>query len=232
MQLVKKGKTKDVYALDNSNYLLKFKDDVTGEDGVFDPGANTVGLTIEGMGYASLEMSQFFFEKLKEVGISTHYVQANLEDQTMEVRPAKVFGQGLEVICRLKAVGSFYRRYGDYIEEGSDLDYYVEFTIKDDLRQDPLITQDALIQLNILTPNQYSQIVKLTQQITQIVAQELKSINCLLYDVKFEFGQLSGSEDIVLIDEISAGNMRVYQNNQAIQPLDLHQLLFPKNASI
>ena len=30
----------------------------------------------------------------------------------MEVLPAKVFGHGLEVICRLKATGSFIRRYG------------------------------------------------------------------------------------------------------------------------
>ena len=44
MKLVYKGKTKDVYELEDGNYLLQFKDDVTGENGVFDPGANTVGL--------------------------------------------------------------------------------------------------------------------------------------------------------------------------------------------
>ena len=47
-KLVYTGKTKNVYALDNGNYLLKFKDDCTGKDGVFDPGENSVGLTIEG----------------------------------------------------------------------------------------------------------------------------------------------------------------------------------------
>ena len=54
MELVYKGKTKDVYKLEDGNVLLKFKDDVTGEDGVFDPGANTVGLTIEGAGQSGL----------------------------------------------------------------------------------------------------------------------------------------------------------------------------------
>ena len=49
MELVYTGKTKNVYALDNGNYLLKFKDDCTGKDGVFDPGMNEVGLTIEGV---------------------------------------------------------------------------------------------------------------------------------------------------------------------------------------
>ena len=40
----------------------------------------------------------------------------------MEVLPAKVFGKGLEVICRLKATGSFIRRYGDYIADGTVLE--------------------------------------------------------------------------------------------------------------
>mgnify|MGYP002519517627 CR=1 FL=1 len=83
---------------------------------MFDPGENTVGLTIEGIGRANLETSIHYFELLKEAGIKTHYVAANLEDATMEVLPATVFGHGLEVICRLVATGSFIRRYGEYIE--------------------------------------------------------------------------------------------------------------------
>ncbi len=62
MKLINKGKTKDVYKLKDGNYLLKFKDDVTGENGVFDPGgANTVGLTIEGAGKSGLKLSKYFF---------------------------------------------------------------------------------------------------------------------------------------------------------------------------
>ena len=109
-KLIYTGKTKNVYALPNGNCLLKFKDDCTGKDGVFDPGENAVGLTIEGVGDVNLRMSIYFFEKINAAGIRTHYVSANLDDTTMEVLPAKVFGKGLEVICRYKAVGSFYRR--------------------------------------------------------------------------------------------------------------------------
>ena len=60
-KLVYTGKTKDVFALDNGNYLLKFKDDCTGKDGVFDPGENSVGLTIDGVGDVNLRMSVYFF---------------------------------------------------------------------------------------------------------------------------------------------------------------------------
>ena len=106
-KLVYTGKTKDVFALENGNYLLKFKDDCTGKDGVFDPGENSVGLTIDGVGDVNLRMSIYFFEKINAAGIKTHFVGADLKNTTMEVLPAKVFGHGLEVICRRKAVGSF-----------------------------------------------------------------------------------------------------------------------------
>ncbi|MGB3990135.1 MAG: phosphoribosylaminoimidazolesuccinocarboxamide synthase, partial [Acetivibrionales bacterium] len=74
MKLLYLGKTKDVYQLDNGNVLLKFKDDCTGAEGVFDPGANTVGLTIEGIGKANLQVTARYFEMLKEAGIKTHYI--------------------------------------------------------------------------------------------------------------------------------------------------------------
>ena len=127
MKKIYEGKTKDVYALDNGNVMLKFKDDCTGKDGVFDPGENSVGLTIEGIGKANLETSIHYFELLKKAGIKTHYVSANIDDATMEVLPGKVFGHGLEVIWRLVATGSFIRRYGEYIADGTPLEGgYVE----------------------------------------------------------------------------------------------------------
>ena len=188
MKHVYTGKTKDVYELANGNYLLKFKDDCTGKDGVFDPGENSVGLTIDGVGDVNLRMSIYFFEKVNAAGIKTHFVSADLENTTMEVLPGKVFGQGLEVICRHKAVGSFFRRYGQYIEEGADLPAYVETTFKNDALGDPLVTKDGLVALGVMTEQQYEDIKVMTQQITQIVADDLKEKGLVLYDIKFEFG--------------------------------------------
>ena len=175
MKLVYTGKTKNVYALDNGNYLLKFKDDCTGKDGVFDPGENSIGLTIEGVGDVNLRMSIYYFEKLNAAGVRTHYVSANLEDTTMEVLPAKVFGHGLEVICRKKAVGSFFRRYGEYVEEGADLDSYVEMTFKNDAKGDPLVTRDGLIELGIMTGEQYDAIKEMTKKITAVASTEIQA---------------------------------------------------------
>ena len=223
-KLVYKGKTKDVFELENGNYLLKFKDDVTGENGVFDPGANTVGLSISGVGKVNLEMTKLFFEELKKAGIKTHYINANLDDVTMEVLPAKVFGKGLEVICRKKAVGSFYRRYSDYIEEGATLNDYVEMTLKNDEKGDPLVTKDGLISLGIMDEKQYDDIKEMTQKITNIVSDKLSEKGLDLYDIKFEFGY--NGDEVILIDEIASGNMRVYKNDKYIDPMELSKLFF------
>ena len=225
MELMYTGKTKNVYALENGNCLLKFKDDCTGKDGVFDPGENSVGLTIEGVGDVNLRMSIYFFEKINAAGINTHYVSANLEDTTMEVKAAKVFGKGLEVICRYKAVGSFYRRYSDYCQLGQDLPAYVETTFKNDEKGDPLVTKDGLVDLGVMTAQQYDDLKTMTQQITKIVADDLKAKGLELYDIKFEFGY-DADGNVMLIDEIASGNMRVYKDGKYVDPMTLNKLFF------
>ena len=229
MNKIYQGKTKDVYALDNGNVLLKFKDDCTGKDGVFDPGENSVGLTIDGIGKANLQTSVYYFEMLKAAGIKTHYVSADIDNATMEVLNAECFGKelgggGLEVICRLVATGSFIRRYGEYIKDGTPLEGgYVECTFKNDEKGDPLVTGEGLVALKVMTAEMFESLKAQTLQITKIVADDLKSIGLDLWDIKFEFGYHNG--EVVLIDEIASGNMRVYKDGKIVDPIELTKLI-------
>ena len=229
MELIYKGKTKDVYSLENGNVLLKFKDDCTGKDGVFDPGENSVGLTIDGIGKANLETSVYYFEMLKKAGVKTHYVSADIENATMEVLPAECFGKelgggGLEVICRLVATGSFIRRYGEYIKDGTPLEGgYVECTFKNDAKGDPLVTGEGLVALKVMTPEMFESLKAQTLKITKVVADDLKTIGLDLWDIKFEFGYNNG--EVILIDEIASGNMRVYKGNEIVNPVELTKLI-------
>ena len=222
MQLLIKGKTKDVYDLGNGNYLLQLKDDATVDaDGNLDPGGNVVGASIEGLGQASLRLTKYYFEKINAAGIFTHYIDSDLSATTMTVRPASQFGgkAGIEVICRLKAVGSFLRRYGDYCTEGQDLDFYIEVSLKDNERGDPMITRDALNILGILTNAEYDDLKFRTKQITTIIRNDLADKGLTLYDIKLEFGRIN--DKVALIDEFSWGVMRVYKNGEWLQPLEL-----------
>ena len=224
---VYEGKTKDVYQLDNGNVMLKFKDDCTGKDGVFDPGENSVGLTIEGIGRANLETSVYYFELLKQAGVKTHYVSANLDECTMEVLPGKVFGKGLEVICRLVATGSFIRRYGAYIADGTKLEGgYVECTFKDDAKGDPLVTSEGLEALGVMSQEMFNSMKEQTLKITKVVADDLAKKGMELWDIKFEFGY--NNNEVILIDEIASGNMRVYKDGKIVDPMDLTKLILNK----
>ena len=224
MKKLYEGKTKDVFELENGNVLLKFKDDCTGKDGVFDPGENSVGLAIEGIGKANLKSSIYYFEMLKKAGIKTHYISADVENATMEVLPATDFGKGLEVICRLVATGSFIRRYGEYIEDGTVLDGgYVECTFKNDAKGDPLVTGEGLQALKVMDLKMFESMKEQTLKITKIVADDLKTIGCDLWDIKFEFGYNNG--EVILIDEIASGNMRVYKDGVKLDPVELTKLI-------
>jgi phosphoribosylaminoimidazole-succinocarboxamide synthase len=222
MNLIYQGKTKDVYELDGGNYLLRFKDDVTGENGAFDPGANTVGLSIKGMGNSNLKMTDYFFKKLNAAGIPTHYISADPEKGEMTVRPAKVFGKGVEVIVRFYATGSFIRRYGMYATEGASLPALVEFTLKDDGRNDPLVTRDTLDALGILVGEEHDAIKEMARDISRIISCDLEKKRLKLIDIKLEFGRVDGK--IALIDEVAAGNMRVYKDGVLLGPMELNNL--------
>lgn len=221
MENIYQGKTKDLLQDERGKTYFHFKDDMTGKDGQFDPGANQVGLTVEGSGKANVTVSKYFFELLEAKGIPTHFVEANIDENTMEIKQATVFGKGLEVICRFVAVGLFIRRYGLYAEAGMPLEGYVEFTLKDDDREDPLINKDALVILGILNEDEYETIKQLTRNISTVIKEDLATKGLSLYDIKLEFGRLAGSDEIVLIDEVSGGNMRVYKGTEYVDPLDI-----------
>jgi phosphoribosylaminoimidazole-succinocarboxamide synthase len=219
------GKTKDVYVLDDGNYLLKFKDDATvDENGQLDPGGNKIGLSIQGLGLCDLRLTDYFYQKIQAAGIPTHMISTDVDNVCMTVRPAVMFGKGLEVICRFRATGSFVRRYGAYVDQGRPLDALVEFGIKDDQGGDPFITQDTLECLGILQPGEYDTLTKLTRQIAAIVKDELAAKGMEMYDIKLEFGKAQDGA-IMLADEISAGSLRAYLGDAPVKPLELARIL-------
>jgi phosphoribosylaminoimidazole-succinocarboxamide synthase len=220
------GKTKTVYALPDGNYVLKFKDDACGKDGVFDPGENQVGLTIAGKGKAGIAISAFLFEKINAAGYPTHFVSCDVEKAEMIVRPATMFGRGLEVVCRYRAAGSFVRRFGDYIKEGEALEPpVVELTLKDDKRDDPPVTKRIAIALNLLTEEEYYTLVRLVVDISGIIKDECAKKDLDLIDLKLEFGR-DESGAIMLVDEVSGDIMRVLnKNGDSVSPLELTKII-------
>ena len=219
MQLVKSGKTKDVHKMDNGHYLLKFKDSVTGgPGGVVDPGGNLVVGEQAGMGRACLAMTTYIFDEVAKRGLAaTHLVETRLDETTMEVKPALPFGQGLEVVVRFIATGSFVRRYGLYAEEGRRLSApLVELTLKDDQRGDPLINDDALVELGLADRAEIEAIRDKARRIATLIQELGRKKGLEIYDLKMEFGR-SPDGELLLIDEISPGSMRAFKDGRRVE---------------
>lgn len=230
-QIIYSGKTKDLYALPNGNVLLVFKDDVTGADGVIDPGANTVIGQVAGKGRKSLEMTNYFFKLLQTANIPTHLVALDLDAATMEVRRAEPLGKdidgvgGLEFVCRTRPWGSFLRRYHRYIEspELSSLDHLVEITVKDDERGDPLINDDTIVALDLVSATNLELAKDITRRVSRLVEENLKTKDLTLIDMKIEIGLVD--DEVVVIDEISADAMRVMDKHGKVLE---HETIYQK----
>ena len=211
MKVLYEGKTKDLLDMGDGNLLLKFKDTVTGAGGKIDPGANQIMGEVTDKGKASFFTSLYFFNKLEELSIPTHFVDADTQRCTMTVKAAESFGDGLEFICRRYAFGSFLRRYGRYASSMDELPCLVEITLKDDERGDPLINDDALLALGLLGEEELQKAKKLTVSITEAIESILGEFDLRLVDAKYEFGRVGS--DVVLIDEISGDSMRVLDSS-------------------
>ncbi|MCL2004916.1 MAG: hypothetical protein FWG73_02020 [Planctomycetaceae bacterium] len=210
------GKTKDITVNNDGTCTFIFKDDACGENGVFDPGANQVGLSIEGKGRASLVLSQHFFPILKDAGIQTHYISSNLEQGTMTCTKLSILP--VEFIWRSKAWGSFCKMYG--IEQGYPLNGLIEATLKDDALGDPRINKEACIKLGKLTEAQYDFCEEHTRKIGGILARELLKYGYELIDFKVEFG-LDSKGGVTLADEISGDIWRVLdKDGKSVSPIE------------
>ena len=65
-----------------------------------------------------------------------------------------------------------------------------------------------------------------TLMITKVVADDLATKGLDLYDIKFEFGY--NNDEVILIDEIASGNMRVYKDGAIVEPMDLTSIILGK----
>lgn len=221
MHIIYTGKTKDVFLRDDGNVLLRFKDTVTGVGDRIDSGANEVIGEVAGKGHSSFSLTLHFFELLHEAGIPTHFVSVGPDTNTIITKLARSFK--LEVICRVKAWGSFVRRYGNYVREGDPLPSLVEFTLKDDEQGDPLITEDALVALNIVSREAIDYMKGTARQATALIAGHLNERGLELIDIKYEFGDVDGQT--MIIDEVSGDSMRVARHGQILLQTELADAL-------
>ena len=235
LPLIYSGKTKDVYLYDETSILLHTKDSVTGwkiknNDGtysvVIDPGANEVIGEVSGIGKKNIISSIYYFNKFTEANIHHHFLDADINESTMRVKKANKLGAGLECIVRFYALGSILRTYPDYVKYKQPLTDYFEITTKNDEAGDPRISKEFLTNPDfgpIITEVQYENARQLSLNAAKLIRDDLSQKGYTLIDIKFEIGVFENQ--IIIIDEISAGIMRVFKDETQLSETELADLL-------
>lgn len=192
------GKAKSVYrAASPDELLMEFRDDITAFDG-----SKQTALT--GKGACNARVSAFLFSCLEEHGVRTHFLRMD-GPTTMAVRRLEMIP--LEVIVRNIATGSLVKRYP--FEEGQPLKPPVMIIdYKDDARHDPMVNDDIILALGLLTAGELAEVREIAGRVNTILSRYLASRGISLVDFKLEFGR--SNSDIILGDEISMDSMRLW----------------------
>ncbi|MCL2643321.1 MAG: phosphoribosylaminoimidazolesuccinocarboxamide synthase [Candidatus Bathyarchaeota archaeon] len=226
MKTVYEGKTKNVLLDEASgDCFLLFKDTATGENGVFDPGSNTVGGSVLGKGKIGLVISKYFFELMEANGIATHYLGADLNQGLMKVR--KITVPSLEFVMRYFTAGSMCRRFT--LNQGLPFDPpYLEATLKDDAQGDPLISERLCLLKGLLKEGEYAQLLDCLVKVGTVLRKELSNLGLTLIDFKVEFG-FDENRKIYLADEITPDIWRVQDKSGNIpNQIDCAKLILDK----
>jgi len=196
--LLYEGKAKSVYRTEKKGRLIvRFRDDIT----AFDGGKKDV---LKDKGSYNARVSAFLFSYLEEHGVKTHFI-GMLNDTTMVVRELAMIP--LEVIVRNFAAGSIVRNYP--FKEGQALKPpVIVIDFKDDKRHDPMLNDDLIFALKILTPPELKKVKAIALKINNLLIDLLALQDITLVDFKIEFGK-QGS-NIYLGDEISMDSMRLW----------------------
>ena len=198
MTFILQGKVKTVFELDEPDkVLIQYEDKVTAGNG------KRIDFP-EGKGKVCMEISAFLFEQLEKVGIKTHYIDT-IPERIMSCKKVDIIP--IEVVVRNVAAGSIVRQ--TTLEEGRIINWpLVEFYLKDDEKDDPLLTEDRIKLMGYgesIRPLQF-----IAREVNAILQDIFNKIDLTLVDFKLEFGYDS-EQNLLLADELSPDGMRLWK---------------------
>ena len=198
-----KGKVKTVFATSEPDeVLIQYEDRVTAGNGKKE-------LWVEDKGKVCCEISKILFEKIEEVGIPNHYISMPTH-RAMCCKEVDIIP--IEVVVRNVAAGSIVRQ--TTIEEGTEFDWpLVEFYLKDDAKDDPLLTTDRIIKMGH-NMEVVGEMEIMAREVNNILQDVFEGMELTLVDFKLEFG-FDANKNLLLADELSPDGMRLWREGQS-----------------
>ena len=204
-EIIYEGKAKKIFSSAKPNELIQhFKDDATAFN-------NKKKSIIPGKGIINNFISELIMTKLSQLNIPNHFIKRiNMREQViykLDIIP-------IEVVIRNVSSGSIVKRLG--IEEGKVLSKpLVEFFYKKDELNDPLISDEHILNFGWANEHELEEIISLSLRINDFLSGYFMSINVRLIDFKLEFGRMWKNDELIIMlaDEISPDNCRLWDIN-------------------
>ena len=196
------GKVKTVFPTDNpEEVIIQYEDRVTAGNGKKE-------LYVEDKGAICCEISRILFNILEDEGIRTHYITMPTH-KAMCCRRVEIIP--IEVVVRNIAAGSIVRQ--TTLEEGRIINWpLVEFYLKDDAKDDPLLTEDRICLMGY--GDEIDELIYQAREINAILKEIFYEIGLTLVDFKLEFGY-DCNDNLLLADELSPDGMRLWKDGQS-----------------
>ena len=197
------GKVKTVFTTDKPDeVIIQYEDKVTAGNG------RKVDFP-EGKGQVCCEISELLFKKMEESGIKTHYVSMPTY-RAMCCKKVEIVP--IEVVVRNVAAGSICRQ--TTLEEGKVINWpLVEWYLKDDEKDDPLLTTDRILLMGY-GPEMLQEMGMVAREVNSILRDTFRKIGLTLVDFKLEFGYDS-RQNLLLADELSPDGMRLWKDGKS-----------------
>ncbi len=196
---ITQGKVKTVFSTSEPDkVIIQYEDKVTAGNG------RKVDFP-EGKGQVCCEISELLFKKMEDAGIKTHYVSMPTH-RAMCCKKVEIVP--IEVVVRNVCAGSIVRQ--TTLEEGRHINWpLVEWYLKDDEKDDPLLTTDRIILMGY-GPLMLQEMGTVARDVNYILKNIFRDIGLILVDFKLEFGYDS-EQNLLLADELSPDGMRLWK---------------------
>ncbi|MDQ3807689.1 MAG: phosphoribosylaminoimidazolesuccinocarboxamide synthase [Thermoproteota archaeon] len=218
MRLVRSGKVKDIYELDNGNILFHFSDRISAFD-------IKMATPIPRKGEVLCKFAEFWFNSLQ----TPHHMLKVADKDKMEVKKLQMIP--LECVVRGYFYGGLVERYKEYLGKQLPLDFMPDLGVKlpepifdpstKSDEHDRPISRDSVLSLGILSDKDYHFLeitsISLYKKMTTIA----DKAGFILADVKFEFG-LDDQGNITLGDSLGPDEYRLWLKS-AYQPGKIQQ---------
>jgi phosphoribosylaminoimidazole-succinocarboxamide synthase len=206
MRLMRRGKVKDLYELDNGNIMFHFSDRISAFD-------VKMATPIPKKGQVLCKFAEFWFDALET---PNHMVKLVAEDK-MEVKKLQMIP--IECVVRGYFYGSFTERYKERLGKELPLDFtpvlgsklsepIFDPTTKSEEHDMP-IDRHRVISLGILSGNDYDFLEKTSISLYKKMTEVVDRAGFIIADVKFEFG-LDEKGNILLGDSLGPDECRLW----------------------